>query len=224
MKEKHSKYDQDVQESLQNFDSTITQLFGIKQPEKSIAFDETSIINRLENIVKFVAKIYEEKNTETSESLTLDDYNKLYQIIKKPAISDRFTEDLIFAYLQVAGPNPLVLEQFTQMDSRLPITPEQYQAIAKKFGVTDSLSKALTEGRLYASDYKLLDGLPNGNFINDNLTQQKYISAPIALFNASVRYAFLRNAAQTLTHPTGLLMVETKIVKEKFISWHFQEG
>ncbi|WP_293138599.1 hypothetical protein [Okeania sp. SIO3I5] len=153
MAEKQSKSEEFVQESLQKIDNTITQLFGIKRQKKSVDFDETSIIDRLENIIKFVAKIDEEKDIEKSESLTLDDYNKLYQIIKKPAISDCFTEDLIFAYLQVAGPNPLVLQQFTQMNFRLPITPEQYTAIAKKFGVTDSLSNALAEGRL---DFMLL--------------------------------------------------------------------
>nr|WP_293104738.1 lipoxygenase family protein [Okeania sp. SIO2F4] len=182
LKEKESISEQVVQESFQKFDNTISQLFGIKQREESIAFDELAIIERLKNIVQFVAKIDEKKDLETSKSLTLDNYDKLYQIIKKPAISFSFERDDIFAYLQVAGPNPLVLEQFTQMDSRLPITPKQYTAIAEKFGVTDSLSNALAEGRLYASDYKLLDGLPNGNFISDDLTQQKYISAPIALF------------------------------------------
>ncbi len=182
LKEKQSKSEAVVQESLQKFDNTITQLFGVKKPEKSIAFDEWSIIDRLENIVKFVAKIDEENNTETSESLTLDDYNKLYQIIEKPAISFSFERDDIFAYLQVAGPNPLLLEQFTQIDSRLPITEEKYAAIAEKFGVTDSFSNALEQGRLYVSDYKLLEGLPNGNYISADLVQQKYISAPIALF------------------------------------------
>ncbi|NEP82787.1 MAG: lipoxygenase, partial [Okeania sp. SIO3B3] len=212
LKEKQSISERVVQESLQKFDNTITQLFGIKERKKSIAFDELSIIERLDNIVKFVAKIDEEKNTEiteTSESLTLDDYNKLYQIIEKPAISDRFTEDLIFAYLQVAGPNPLVLEQFTQMDFRLPITPEQYQAIAEKFGVTDSLSNALAEGRLYASDYKLLDGLSNGNFINDNLTQQKYISAPIALFAVPPQESSSRSL-----FPVAISYQKTTISKE----------
>ncbi|MDJ0515662.1 MAG: lipoxygenase family protein [Trichodesmium sp. MO_231.B1] len=185
LNEKESIFEGVVHKHFREIDSTIGQLFGMKQREKSIAFDELAIINRLENIVKFVAKIaerVEEENTEESEALTLDDYNKLYQVIEKPAISNRFTQDLIFAYLQVAGPNPLVLKQFTQMDFRLPITEEKYKAIAEKFGLTDSLSNALAEGRLYASDYKILEGLPNGNFITDDLTQQKYISAPIALF------------------------------------------
>ena len=198
-----------MQESLQKIDNTITRLFGIKRQKKSVDFDETSIIDRLENIIKFVAKIDEEEDTETSESLTLNDYNKLYQIIKKPAISDRFTEDLIFAYLQVAGPNPLVLQQFTQMDFRLPITPEQYTAIAKKFGVTDSLSNALAEGRLYASDYKLLDSLPNGNFISDDLTQQKYISAPIALFAVPPQESSSRSL-----FPVAISYQKTTISKE----------
>ncbi|OZH51836.1 lipoxygenase [Hydrocoleum sp. CS-953] len=187
LKEKESIFEGVVHGHFREIDNTISQLFGSKKREKSLVFDELSVIDRLENIVKFVAKIaeiVEEKNTEVevSESLTLDDYNKLYQVIEKPAISNSFTQDLIFAYLQVAGPNPLVVKQFTQMDSRLPVTEEKYKAIAEKFGVTDSLSNALAEGRLYASDYKILESLPNGNYINEDLVQQKYISAPIALF------------------------------------------
>ena len=97
-------------------------------------------------------------------------------------MADVFQEDLIFAYLQVAGANPLVLQQYSQTDFRLPIASEQYQAIAEKFGVTDNFESALAEGRLYVSNYEILGDLVNGSYINANLVQQKYISAPIALF------------------------------------------
>lgn len=186
-KSKESLLKEVVHKQFQEVDNTITQLFGVKPLEKvtEIAdFDELYIINRLQKIVNLVAKIAEiadEKNIAV-ESLTLNDYNQLYQIIEKPAISNRFTQDLIFAYLQVAGANPVVLQQFTKEDVRLPITKEDYEAIAEKFGVTDSLPNALEEGRLYVSDYKLLEGLPNGNYINPCLVEQKYISAPMALF------------------------------------------
>ncbi len=187
-KDKESRFEEFVHKQFQEIDSKITQLFRVKPSEKltSIAFDDGLIIDRLKNIVKSVAKIAEvaeEKNKEIAlESLTLDDYNQLYQIIEKPAISNRFTQDLIFADLQVAGANPVVLQQFTKKDVRLPITKKDYEAIADKFGVTDSLPDALKEGRLYVSDYQLLEALPNGNYINRNLVKQKYISAPVALF------------------------------------------
>jgi arachidonate 15-lipoxygenase len=179
-----------VENHFLEVDNKIAELLKIKQREDSsqTAFDDSAIISTLQKIVKYGSKIAEIADAQekdlalSSESITLDDYNKLYQIIAKPAIADVFQEDLIFAYLQVAGANPLVLEQFTQTDFRLLITPEKYTAIATKFGVTDSLSTALAEGRLYVSDYKLLNSLVNGNYINPNLVQQKYSSAPIALF------------------------------------------
>ena len=50
--------------------------------------------------------------------------------------------------------------------------------ISKLYGVSDTLNNALAEGRIYLADYTLLDTLVNGI----SLEEQKYISAPLALF------------------------------------------
>ncbi|MDZ8189981.1 MAG: lipoxygenase family protein [Nostoc sp. ChiSLP02] len=107
---------------------------------------------------------------------SIEDYNKLFTKIPLPEISSRFREDLVFAYMQVAGPNPLMLQQVLDREKTLEINQEQYQKI---IGIpNDSLEAAIREGRLYKADYSKLKNMKNGSFPN----QQKYIYAPLALF------------------------------------------
>ncbi|WP_445633986.1 Lipoxygenase domain-containing protein [Nostoc sp. DSM 114161] len=107
---------------------------------------------------------------------SIEDYNKLFAKIPLPEISSRFKEDLVFGYMQVAGPNPLMLEQVLQQEKTLGISNEQYQRIV---GIpNDSLEAARQEGRLYKADYSMLKNMKNGSFPN----QQKYIYSPLALF------------------------------------------
>ena len=110
---------------------------------------------------------------------SLEDYNSLFVDIPLPQISQRFQEDLIFAYMRVAGPNPLMLQQLSEGDQPLQVTKEQYQQIIQKFKFSDSLEAALQEGRLYKADYSMLKDMAQGSFPNN---VKKYPSAPLALF------------------------------------------
>lgn len=111
----------------------------------------------------------------TAPNPTLEDYENLIDPLEiKPATLNNFQQDKVFAYMQVAGSNPVMLKQIEKFDSRLPITNEQYQAIVSQ----DSLEAALQEGRLYLADYSKLGTLTNGNFGGI----QKYIYDPVALF------------------------------------------
>lgn len=111
----------------------------------------------------------------TAPNPTLEDYENLIEPLKiKPASLSNFQQDKVFAYMQVAGPNPVMLKQIENIDSRLPITNEQYQTIVSQ----DSLEAALQEGRLYLADYSKLGTLTNGSVGG----LQKYIYAPVALF------------------------------------------
>jgi arachidonate 15-lipoxygenase len=110
---------------------------------------------------------------DTAESL--EDYNKLFRFIALPAISRTFQEDVVFAAMRVAGPNPLVIEQVSKLDYRFPVTEAQYQSV---MGSQDSLVVAGQEGRLYLADYAAFDGALNGSFPS----AQKYLAAPLALF------------------------------------------
>jgi len=108
---------------------------------------------------------------------TLQDYEKLIDPKKltiTPETLHKFQQDQVFAYMQVAGPNPVMLNQIKKLDSRLLITSEQYQEIVHG----DALEAALQEGRLYLADYSKLDPLEASNVGGS----QKYIYAPLALF------------------------------------------
>jgi len=144
--------------------------------------------NAFKQIINSDARLLELENNQTSPmevdfstgtstmNPSIEDYNKLFAKIPLPEISSRFKEDLVFGYMQVAGPNPLMLEQVLQQEKTLGISNEQYQKIV---GIpNDSLEAARQEGRLYKADYFMLKNMENGSFPN----QQKYIYSPLALF------------------------------------------
>ncbi|NET70468.1 MAG: lipoxygenase [Sphaerospermopsis sp. SIO1G2] len=157
---------------------------SVEDLEKDLDASEKAAIASLQEIVKYTSKLAElaESKVPTTQlyanNLSLVDYNNQFQIIPKPAISNTFQQDLIFAYLQVGGYNPVVIEQINQLDSRIEITATQYADVAQKFGVNDSLNTALEDGRIYLADYSILAGLVNGTYPE----QQKYVTAPLALF------------------------------------------
>ncbi|AFY82199.1 lipoxygenase family protein [Oscillatoria acuminata] len=111
---------------------------------------------------------------------SLEDYNKLFTRISLPKISARFQEDQVFAYMQVAGPNAVMLEQVAEGDPFVVrLTQELPEGgYAKIIGTGDSLAAAVKEGRVYKADYSLLEGMENGTFPD----QQKYTYAPLGLF------------------------------------------
>lgn len=112
--------------------------------------------------------------------LAVKDYHQLYQELSVPAIAAGFQDDDIFAYLRVAGPNPGMLQQVEAVGGRFPIdnfpiTEAQYQGI---MGRHDTIQRACEEKRLYIIDYAIFENAVNGSFP----AEQKYVSAPIALF------------------------------------------
>ncbi|GAX38449.1 lipoxygenase family protein [Nodularia sp. NIES-3585] len=179
----HPKIDEEFQEIEKQLDQ-----FLAENPDKVNAnlkeISEEPQIEVLKGIIKFTAKLAELAKYQStdlksaSNSPSLKDYNQQFQAIGKPDISYHFQEDKYFAYMQVAGANPVVLRQISQLDLRLPITEEKYSDISKLYGVADTLNNALAEGRIYLADYTLLGTLVNGIY----LQEQKYISAPLALF------------------------------------------
>jgi arachidonate 15-lipoxygenase len=106
---------------------------------------------------------------------SLKDYKILLSEIKLPAIANSFQNDDVFAYMQVAGYNPLMIERVASPGERFPVTNQHYQAV---MGSDDSLDAAGKEGRLYLADYGILDGAVNGTYP----VEQKYLYAPLALF------------------------------------------
>ncbi|AFY58433.1 lipoxygenase [Rivularia sp. PCC 7116] len=105
---------------------------------------------------------------------SLNDYHKLFPEMGIPKIAENFSTDEQFAYMRVAGYNPVMIEQVNKLGDRFPVTEAQYREVMGD----DSLAAAGEEGRLYLADYGILKGAVNGTFPS----QQKYIYAPLALF------------------------------------------
>ncbi|ESA37397.1 lipoxygenase [Leptolyngbya sp. Heron Island J] len=105
----------------------------------------------------------------------IKDFQALFQTIDLPDIAYTYETDEVFASMQVAGPNPVMIKRLSTPDARLPITETLYKG---GMGETDSLADAYAEGRLYLADYGILDGAINGSFPE----AQKYLYAPLALF------------------------------------------
>ena len=111
----------------------------------------------------------------TGHATSLKDYENLFPVIGVPTIAKSYQEDEVFAYMRVAGYNPVMIERVTSLGDRFPVTEEHYQAV---MGTDDSLAAAGLEGRLYLADYKILSGAINGTYPRE----QKYVYAPLALF------------------------------------------
>jgi len=122
---------------------------------------------------RVIALLY--KDQPTGHATSLKDYEKLFPVIALPTIANTFQDDEVFAYMRVAGYNPVMIERVTSLSDRFPVKDEQYQAV---MGSDDSLAAAGQEGRLYLADYGILDGAIDGTYPHE----QKYVYAPLALF------------------------------------------
>ncbi len=108
---------------------------------------------------------------------SLEDYRQLFKSIQPPEIANTFQTDESFAYMRVAGANPVMIVRMTAPDVRFPVTEEQYQSVIG----ADSLQTAIAQGRVYLADYAILDGALNGTF-GAEPEVQKYSYAPLAMF------------------------------------------
>jgi arachidonate 15-lipoxygenase len=96
---------------------------------------------------RVIALLY--KDQPTGHATSLKDYEKLFPVIALPTIANNFQDDEVFAYMRVAGYNPVMIERVTSLSDRFPVKDEQYQAV---MGSDDSLAAAGQEGRLYLAD------------------------------------------------------------------------
>lgn len=141
--------------------------------EREFARDLATGSIRADKVLHYVLHALQSKVQEQARSL--DDYADLFRVIGLPPISRDFQEDRVFAWMRVAGPNPMVIAKVTDhLPDNFPVTGQMYSAVMPG----DTLDAAIGEGRLYLADYKALDDLTAGTV--DELP--KYLYAPLALF------------------------------------------
>lgn len=116
------------------------------------------------------------KDIDTTRPEDPQAYEEMFVKLRKPPVAEHWKRDDIFAWQAIAGYNPTMLTRLTAPWDHFRVTESHY---AKAIGSHDSLEKAMAEGRLYTTDYKLFDGIPGGAVDG----HQKYLTAPIALFS-----------------------------------------
>lgn len=113
-----------------------------------------------------------------SRPASVDRYLGLFTLIEAPWFgkpTQGTLDDDTFAWMRVAGPNPLVIEGVAAVDAGFPVTEAHYHAAMHDD--EDSLARAGAEGRLYLADYAALAGMEGGAMI-----YPKFCCAPKALF------------------------------------------
>ncbi|WP_460202732.1 lipoxygenase family protein [Scytonema sp. NUACC21] len=171
-------------EVLKGIDTAFQQpLQGIPSKEAEVGKFVTSNLMKIlgEDFLKTLIKnLYKElKELGPKGRVTsLEDYRKLFAYIALPEVANTFQDDEFFAYMRLAGPNPVMIVRITEPDVRFPVTEEQYKSV---MGDSDSLQNAMKEGRVYLADYAVLDGALNGTYGCEPQVQ-KYSYAPLAMF------------------------------------------
>ena len=112
----------------------------------------------------------------TGRPSSLEDYHALFATLPKPWIAGRPNDDELFAWMRVAGWNPMVIERISALPDNFPVTEESFGRVMNDG--FDSLALAAKEDRLYLTNYAVLKNVTNGNFP----TGPKYGFAPLALF------------------------------------------
>jgi arachidonate 15-lipoxygenase len=109
-----------------------------------------------------------------SGPVTMDEYRKLFATFAVPGIAYECVSDEVFAHLRVAGPNPMLIKGIDAIPANFGVTAEQYAGVV----AGDTLSAALSAGRLFLCDYAVLEILEPGTWQGN----AKYPVHPIALF------------------------------------------
>jgi arachidonate 15-lipoxygenase len=107
------------------------------------------------------------------------EYDSVFTTLDRPAISknQKFLDDTEFVWMRLAGSNPLVIKGVSGLEDKFPVTEQHYQSVIPN----DSLAAAAQEGRLFITDYIILENFETG----ETDGKQKYVYSPIVLFALS---------------------------------------
>lgn len=138
---------------------------------------------RHETVGKEIFSNYERMAETMADHLkpdTWQDYAKIYAEWEEPDIVAQVGQESTLgdaiAWQRIGGVNPTVLTRCTQLPIAFAVTEAHFaQALPD-----DTLAAALSEGRAFIADYRVLEGVPCGAFDG----QQKYLAAPMALYVA----------------------------------------
>lgn len=122
----------------------------------------------------YEALVFHPRDEHARRPEVLEEYAAMFRAIGLPPVAADLDDDRTFAWLRLAGPNPLVLRRIRALDDRFPVTEADFRVALPG----DSLESAGAEGRLFLVDYSALAAVEPGDFPHG----PKYLYAPLALF------------------------------------------
>ena len=128
----------------------------------------------LQDVVTQVAYGLAEDAEGPDDVPSLEHYDDLFRKISLPPIAKDFQDDKVFAYMRIAGPNPVLIKRMETRVDHFPVSEDIFKSVMPD----DSMEAALEEGRLFLVDYASLEGIEDGTFPG----YQKFLYAPLALF------------------------------------------
>lgn len=140
----------------------------------------------------------------------LDDFARLFQEWRPPAVAFELFLDSTFARMRVAGPNPAWIRQVdpaTGLPDDFGVTSDHYRAAV---GAGDSLEAARAEGRLFVAEYRQLQDLHRGSLPVPKAIELDYAKDPAAwdAAHAEREAAYARGAhPKLLVAPLALFTV-----------------
>jgi arachidonate 15-lipoxygenase len=132
--------------------------------------DASCVMYDTVNLPDVVRALLDARSISSERPSSVKDYDRLFQTIQKPADAlHPIEDDVDFARMMVAGPNPVMI---TRVDE------EFVSSLVQHFGDPLRLLKMAQKGRLFVSDYSSLENLPSSTYPN----ARKYVAAPVAYF------------------------------------------
>jgi arachidonate 15-lipoxygenase len=108
----------------------------------------------------------------------LEKYDAMYQSLSRPLAADHIHDNLTFAYLRVAGSNPMLLKRLEALPAKFPLSEVEFNKVL----LDDTLAGALKEHRVYFLDYGGHQALYAPDGLEKDKTGVGYSAAPMALF------------------------------------------
>lgn len=130
---------------------------------------------------------------------TLADYDRYYTLLTKPDVMTRWRDDDEFARQRVNGIYPNLIRRIQEIPDNFPVTEAVVAPVLRDRGLT--LEALLKEGRLYLSDYAILEGIP--------CTPGRFQVAPMALLYVDQHRQLLPLAIQLGQSPATAPVIFT---------------
>ncbi|KAJ8338256.1 hypothetical protein SKAU_G00372220 [Synaphobranchus kaupii] len=106
-----------------------------------------------------------------------DDFKRTFWKLRSPTseyVMNHWTEDWLFCYQFLNGPNPRLIKRCCEVPANFPVTGDMVQSF---LGQHTSLDQEIKAGNVYLVDHAILDGVP-ANVIQG---QTQHVAAPLCL-------------------------------------------